>query len=84
MNQHYSNSHFNTIRFPTALLNIQEYCTDNPTRVPYPMVLDQKTWSNQDEPMAIYRCNYSGRRSGWVVHRKTGQPHRLWTKPGNR
>ncbi len=73
MTKHY------TFRFPEVLENIEDYCHDNAMGYPVRMLLHEKTFSKHSEPMAVYRCPVSGRKSGYVIHRTTGQPFRLWT-----
>ncbi len=70
-----------TWKFPIVLERaIEELCHDHPGHMPVRMSLVEKAFSNQDEPMAVYRCPACGRRSGWVVHRHSGQSFRLWTR----
>ncbi len=74
-------AHANTL-LPAFMQTINPLCHDHSHPLPVTMLYNGDSLSHRGAPMANYRCPICNARQAWVIDFRTGQPRRLFSRPG--
>ncbi len=69
-------------RLPDFLRQLERLCHDHHHPLPCRMTFIGPSTSDKGRPMAMYACPLCNYREGWVADYRTGQPWRLFSRPG--
>lgn len=66
---------------PADLSGLLPLCPPNSAHpLPVRTAFDGKVIGHDNQVQYVYRCPFCGTRAGFVTHRHTGEPLRLWVR----